>query len=52
MPVPSLYWADAVGIEPVQARYWHLPACLQGIHKIEKHTDVSLHPPKNSESDQ
>ena len=30
MQVPDLYWADAASIGPVQARYWHLPACLQG----------------------
>ena len=30
VPVPGLYWADAVSIGPVQARYWQLMACLQG----------------------
>ena len=31
MPVPGLYWADAGSIGPVQARYWQLMACLQGV---------------------
>ena len=31
MPVPDLYLADAASIGPVQARYWQLLACLQGI---------------------
>ena len=30
MPVPRMYWADAASMEPVQARYWQLIACLQG----------------------
>ena len=28
---PALYWADAGSIGPVQARYWHITACLQGM---------------------
>ena len=31
MPVPGLYWSDAASIGPVQARYWQLMACLQGL---------------------
>ena len=30
LPVPGLYWAIAASIGPVQARYWHLMAWLQG----------------------
>ena len=30
MPVPGLYWADPASIRPVQARYWHITACLWG----------------------
>jgi len=28
VPAPGLYWADAGSIGPVQARHWHITACL------------------------
>ena len=38
MPLPGMYWAYAASIGPVQARYWHLIACLQGTHSKEQIT--------------